>query len=220
MIKVSNLSIKYKDDKPLFKDLCFICQAGRSLAIYGSNGSGKTSLLNALCGLIPEKIDAKLYGDIKIFNKNIKDYKRSEFIQILGYIMSNYEDNMIFNKVSDELAFPLENLCIKREEIEDRINNILALMDITDLKDKKVRELSSGQKALINIASVLIVKPTIILCDEIFKHTDEKYTAKIWSILNYLKDKGHIIIIVDQDMENISKCDNQLCLDVYRKGAE
>lgn len=205
---VKNLTFNYKNSKEkIIDDLSFEIERGKITVIVGNSGSGKTTLCNCICGLIPSVYPGDISGEIKIFNKNIKDMTLSERVTNIGIIFQNPTTQLFSPTIEDELAFGPENLCIDRKEIGLRIDNLLRLINMEKYRYDNPNNLSGGQQQLIAIASVLMLDPKILICDEIMSFVDEEGKKLIKSLLISLKDEGKTIIMVDHNIGNIDIAD-------------
>lgn len=202
-VEVRNLSFKYKNStNKILHNLSFIVEEGETVVIKGQSGCGKSTLLNCICGLIPNLYEGELTGDIFIWGKNIKDMTIVERVTNMGIIFQNPATQLFSPTIEDELAFGPENLCIDREEIKIRMNNLLKILGMESLKLENPNNLSGGQQQLIAIASVLMLEPKIILCDEIMSWLDEDSKIKVLELLISLKNKNKTIIMTDHQ-ENL-----------------
>ncbi|WP_312811091.1 ABC transporter ATP-binding protein [Sedimentibacter sp.] len=207
-VEINNLSFRYDNSRDeILKDINFFIKEGETVEIRGKSGSGKSTLVNAICGLIPSLYSGHLTGEIFIFGKNIKEMALSEMVSNVGVIFQNPSTQLFSPTIEDELAFGPENVCISREEIGRRIDNILKIIGMEQYRYENPNNLSGGQQQLIAIASVLILEPKIIICDEIMSWIDDEKKAIIINLLKDLKNKGKTLIIADHDSENIEIID-------------
>lgn len=198
MIKINNISYRY-EDKSVLKGVSLKIKEGDFIAILGHNGSGKTTLikhLNAL--LLPDK------GDISIDGINTK--KDSwEIRQKVGIVFQNPEDQLINSIVEEDIAFGLENLGLKPEDIQKKVKNILNKLNIYHLAKENVNNLSFGQKQLVALAGVLVMKPKYIVFDEPTTVLDPKNKLNIIKIMAALNKEGTTIILVTNNLDDIKK---------------
>lgn len=198
MIKINNISYRY-EDKSVLKDVSLKIKEGDFIAILGHNGSGKTTLikhLNAL--LLPDK------GDISVDGINTK--KNSwEIRQKVGIVFQNPEDQLINSIVEEDIAFGLENLGLKPEDIQKKVKNILNKLNIYHLAKENVNNLSFGQKQLVALAGVLVMKPKYIVFDEPTTVLDPKNKLNIIKIMAALNKEGTTIILVTNNLDDIKK---------------
>lgn len=207
-IEVNGLSFKYKNsDENILNNVSLIVESGEVVAITGKSGSGKSTLCSCICGLIPRLYHGDIAGDIFIYGRNIKDINISELVTKVGIIFQNPATQLFSPTIEDELAFGPENLCVDREEIGRRIDNILRIIKMEEYRFDNPNNLSGGQQQLVAIASVLMLNPEIIICDEIMTWIDEDGKKIINDILYKLKQEGKTLIIVDHESNNMNIID-------------
>jgi len=189
MINAKNLYFKYEDDFVL-KNISLEIKEGSFTAIIGANGSGKTTLakhFNAL--LMPTKGDVLVDG---ISTKKDEFNARKN----VGFVFQNFEDQLVYSIVEEEIAFGLENLELKNEDINKSVDEILTKLNIKHLAKRNVSTLSLGQKQLVALAGVLAMKPKCIVFDEPTTNLDEKNKKNIMNIIKGLNQKDKITMIV------------------------
>lgn len=212
-VEVKNLSFKYNNSEEyILKDVSFNVKSGESVAIAGKSGSGKSTLCNLICGLIPRLYKGHLSGDVLIFGENIKNLSIAETVTKIGIIFQNPSTQLFSPTIEDELAFGPENLCVEREEISIRIDKILKTINMEKYRYENPNNLSGGQQQLIAIASVLMLNPSILICDEIMSWIDDEGKEIIQNILLKLKEERKTIIMVDHDYDNIKIADRIIYL--------
>lgn len=212
-IRAKNLSFKYKkNDKNIINDVSLQVNKGEILAIVGLSGSGKTTLCYCLSGIIPNVYTGDLTGEVFIKDQIIKNMSMPQIATKVGIVFQNPETQIFFPIVENELAFGPENLCINRNEIDERINEVLSLLDIENIRYEKTQHLSGGQKQLIALASVLTLKPEILIFDEVMAQIDKKGKKAIKDIILQLKKEGRTVIMVEHNLDNIDIADKKLVL--------
>ncbi len=212
-VEVKNLSFKYKDQEDyVLKDLNLIVKDGETIALTGPSGCGKSTLCSLICGLIPKLYKGQISGDILIYGEKIKNLSIAETVAKIGIIFQNPSTQLFSPTIEDELAFGPENLCVEREEIGRRIDKILKTINMEKYRYDNPNNLSGGQQQLIALASVLMLNPSILICDEIMSWIDDEGKEIIKDILLKLKEEGKTIIMVDHDLDNIKTADRILNL--------
>jgi len=207
-VEIKNLSFKYRNSsEKILNNINLIVNDGESIAILGQSGSGKSTLCNCICGLIPNVYSGEFSGDVFLYGKNIKNLDMSQIVTKVGIIFQNPSTQLFSPTIEDELAFGPENLCVEREEIGNRMDNILKIINMEKYRYDNPNNLSGGQQQLIAIASVLMLDPQILICDEIMSWVDEDGKEIIKNLLFKLKEVGKTIIIVDHDLENVKIAD-------------
>ena len=199
MSKIINVDIKKfsYSKETILKDITFSVNKGEFIVITGLSGCGKTSLLRLLNGLIPALYDGNIIGQISILDKSILDYKAGEIAKYVGNVFQNPNDQFFSKDVENEVALIGENMGMERNLLRRQVQNSLKEIGISDLKTRKVRELSGGQKQKVAIASTLVFDSEIILLDEPSANLDYTSTNELGRILKHLKDCGKTIIIVE-----------------------
>jgi energy-coupling factor transporter ATP-binding protein EcfA2 len=199
LIRIENLNCKY-DENIVIKDLNISIKQGEFIGIMGANGGGKTTFLKSLMGLI------KYSGSVKVNlsgqYKEIKKLKIKDIARIIGYISQNPNDYISKETVYDELRFTLDNYNIKDYQV---IEDTLKALDIYKLKNKNPRDLSGGEIQRVAIASILVLKPEILLLDEPTRGLDSKVKTMLGEILQELNKNGTTIMLVTHDVEFASE---------------
>lgn len=209
MIKVKNLKKKFGEIEVL-KDISLEVKKGEIYGIIGHSGAGKSTLLRCLNGL--ESYDT---GSILIKDKEIKDLNKLEIREIrkdIGMIFQNF--NLLERKnVYENIALPLELWGYKKEQVKERVLELLKLVDLENKIKSMPSELSGGQKQRVAIARALALKPSILFCDEATSALDPKTTKDILSlILKINKEIGITIVMVTHQMEVVKEVCEKITL--------
>ncbi|MCF7911515.1 MAG: energy-coupling factor ABC transporter ATP-binding protein [Candidatus Cloacimonetes bacterium] len=198
LLQVEDLSFRYPDQEDwLFSGLNFSLSAGQIMAISGNNGSGKTSLLYLLAGIIPRHRQGEIAGNISLAGINHKNADLSQLSTIISLVMQQPEDQIFFPTVEQELAFAPENLCLSVPEIEQRIDQALRLLNIYPLRFADTDKLSFGQQKLVALAAIHTLQPAILLLDEISSGLDEVKLAAVIKLIREYAASGKAVIIAD-----------------------
>lgn len=208
IIKLQNVTYKYPlSENPCLKDINLELEEGKLYGLIGENGSGKTSLCNLIRGFIPHFFQGELEGTVEIFGKDIREYTLGELALKIGYIFQNPFNQIsgVKDTVYEEVAYGLENFGVEREEIIRRVDEVLELTKIEQLKDKNPFELSGGQQQRVALASVIILEPEILVIDEPTSQLDPIGTEMVFEIIKKMKDSGKTVILVEHKMELIAE---------------
>ena len=189
------------------KNINLEIEKGDFLAIVGKNSSGKTTLCNVLRGFIPSFYKGELQGEVIFRDKPILEYTSGEIAQKIGFVFQNpfTQISGVKETVYDELAFGLENLGLEVEYIKNRVEEVLELLEIKDLKHKNPYELSGGQCQKVALASIIAMNPEVLIIDEPTSQLDPKGTEDIFKIISVMAEQGKTIILVEHKLELISK---------------
>ncbi len=207
MIKLSDVGFSYKGKEKILKNINFNIKEGECIAVIGKNGSGKSTLARLIAG-----IDVPTQGNIMI--DEIDTSNKNDFMQLrkkIGIVFQNPENQIIFGKVHDDIAFSLKNL--KLDNIEDRIQSALEKTQMLEYKNRDAFELSMGQKQRITIAGVLAVGTKYIILDEPTSMIDPKGKEEIYKIVSNLKRDGHTVIYITNVIDEILMADRIIILD-------
>ncbi|MDR1801335.1 MAG: energy-coupling factor ABC transporter ATP-binding protein [Lachnospiraceae bacterium] len=199
MIDINNFTFCYADDnKNALSEINLHVPEGSFIGLSGAQGSGKTSLLNALNGMIPRHIEGDYYGRVAIEGKDVLDMPPEELFLKVGTVLQDIESQLIAAVVEDEILFGLENFGIDKSEIEGRIVEALKETGIEDLRYRRIRDLSGGQKRKVAIASIIALRPKILLLDEPTGELDPRSSEFIMQTLKELNRKFSMTIIVTE----------------------
>ena len=206
VVEIKDLNFSYQE-KEVFKNLHLTMESQKFTVVLGPNGSGKTTLLKLLLGF--EKGNSVIMLDsLPVIKENLnRIYKE------IGVVFENQNQNFVAETVTDELAFPLENLNYGKEEITKAIDQVSDLLNIKHLLNEVPNNLNAGDKQLVALASALIIKPKILLIDEGLNNLDLSRKNKILSILKKLVNENQITIIYfTHDSEDTLNADNVIIL--------
>ena len=203
LLEIKNLSFSYSTyEQKVIDNVSLKINEGDFIVLCGSTGSGKTTFLKLLKREI--KPFGKMSGDIVYRHKHINDVSEFESASEIGYVFQSPDSQLVCDYVYSELAFGLENLGVESGIIRRKVGEIASFFGITTWFKKKVDELSGGQKQILNLASVLVMQPKIILLDEPTSQLDPIAAREFLDTLERLnKELGITIIIVEHRLEEI-----------------
>ena len=207
MIKISDLSYKYKFSDNILENINLEISDGEIITIVGKNGTGKSTLAKLISGiLVPKK------GEILIDNINTKNKKtKKELRKQIGILFQNPENQIIFPTIKYDLEFALKNLEIDKRE--NKIKEALNMVDMNGFYEKESYGLSLGQKQRINIAGILAIGTKYIVMDEPTTMIDTLGKEKIHKIIRELKKKGYTFIIITNNSEELLLGDRIIILE-------
>ncbi|MBR5156005.1 MAG: ATP-binding cassette domain-containing protein [Clostridia bacterium] len=200
--KVENLSFTYpgRRDKAL-DSINFTVNPGEFVLFCGKSGCGKTTLLRLLkSSLAPF---GEISGNIYFNGKLLQEYDAQEQAAGIGFVMQNPDNQIATDKVWHELAFGLESLGVKTPEIRTRVSEMASFFGIQTWFYKKVTELSGGQKQLLNLASVMVMQPSVLILDEPTSQLDPIAAAEFLKTLEKInRELGTTVILIEHRLED------------------
>ncbi len=200
--KVENLNFCYPDrQEKALKDITFTVKEGEFVLLCGKSGCGKTTLLRLLKpSLAPF---GSLCGEIFFNGKKLSDYDLKEQTKDIGFVMQNPDNQIVCDKVWHELAFGLESLAMKQSEIRIRVSEMASFFGIQNWFYKNVSELSGGQKQLLNLASVMVMQPSVLILDEPASQLDPISAGEFLKTLEKInRELGTTIILSEHRLED------------------
>ena len=202
MLELNKISFRYNSISPsLINDFSFFSEKCDIIAVRGDSGTGKTTLLNIICSVIPKIFSGELSGNIFHNNVDISKLSLPEVAPRISLLMQHPDNQLFFPTVEQELAFAPENLKVPAKDIIKRIDDVLAKLDIEDLRYKETASLSFGQKKLVTLASIITLSPDIYLLDEPFAGLSQEYIKLISNEIKTLADNGKIIFLAGHTNE-------------------
>ena len=169
---------------------------GDFVLLCGPSGCGKTTLLtNLKKELVPA---GRRAGEIRFNGTEIQNLDDISSACDIGYLFQNPDSQIVTDTVIQEIAFPLENIGLPTEEIRNRISEIVAFFGINDILHKNVNELSGGQKQLVNLCSLLVLRPEVLLLDEPMSQLDPIASYEFLSIVRRLNEEFSITVIMSE----------------------
>lgn len=207
-IVIKDLYFRYsKQKKNVLNGVNLIVGAGEVVAIAGLSGCGKSTLCYCIAGLAPNLVKGRIMGEILIFSKDVSKMDIAERTSALGIVFQEPDDQLFSPTIEDEIAFGPENLCFDREEIGRRIDDALNMVSMQEYRFSSPDRLSGGQKQLIALASVLSMKPRILIFDETMSQIDKQGKKLIKDMIVKLKQAGNTVLMVEHDFDNMDIAD-------------
>jgi len=183
--------------KEVFNNLTLKIKKGTWVSIVGANGSGKSTIIKLLTGLIMPSSGYIKVDKIRIQKDNLIDIRKK-----IGVVLENPINQFVSETVGEDISFAVCNLKMKRKDIVEKVYDIAKILDIEDFLEKSPDELSGGERQKIALAGVLIYEPEIIILDESLSMLDQNDRKEVLLLLKRLQtEKGLTIICVTHDME-------------------
>lgn len=207
MIKIEDVTYRYKKGRDILEKINLTIKDEETVVIIGKNGSGKSTLGKLISGIIQPKEGKILIDDLDIADKKNKEEIRKK----IGIVFQNPENQIIFNRIQDELSFALKDL--SQDEVKERIEKALQKVHMENKINEDLYDLSLGQKQRIIISEALAKQPKYIVFDEPTTMIDSKGKEEIHHIIEELKKDGYTIIYITNMAEEMLLADRIIILD-------
>ena len=191
MITMQDWTVKYPDGTTAVDRLNLKIQPGEHLAIIGANGAGKSSLILSMVGVIPGSGQIHVDG-VELNKRNLTKIRKK-----VGVVFQNPDDQLFLPTIYDDVAFGPRNLGMDEESVRYRVEDRLELLHISHLRDKSALKLSGGEKRMAAMATVLTMKPDVMVFDEPTAFLDPKSRRNLIRVLQKLP---HTMLIATHDL--------------------
>lgn len=172
--------------------------------VMGPSGSGKSTFLRCINGLVPHFSGGSLHGSIRVNGLDPVRLSPREMSQTVGFVFQDPEAQFVVDLVEDEIAFSLENAAISNDEMETRIEEALALLELTSLRSRKMETLSGGERQRVAIAAALALRPQILVLDEPTSQLDPHGSEEVLqTLMNLNKQMGLTVVLAEHRLERI-----------------
>lgn len=207
VIEANDLWFKYVGSEDwVLKNINFRMREGETVVIMGPSGCGKSTLLYTLVGMIPHIIRGEMRGNVSVLGKSVLDSRPEELSRYIGFVFQNPELQVLMPTVIEELVFGLENMGLSREDIRGRVDEVLEFINFKGRELEDPHTLSSGEKQVLAIASVLALRPRILVLDEPTSMLDHVGTQRILSLIERLKRETNLsLLVVEHRIEWIAE---------------
>ena len=211
MIELQHVTVTYADAaKPVLDDISLHIPEGDLALVAGPTGSGKSTLLGCLTNLVPRFTGGRRTGTVLLDGTDITTTAPRELADRIGYVGQNPLAGFVTDTVESELAFGMEQLGVDPHRMRVRVEEVLDLLGITDLRRRALRTLSGGQQQRVAIASVLTARPRVLVLDEPTSALDPVAAEDVVSLLSRLvHDLGLTVVMAEHRMERVVEfCDS------------
>ena len=211
-VEVKDLKFTYKGGKrPALNEISLKIERGEFFVILGPNGAGKTTLALCLVGVIPHYIEGEYSGEVIVDGLRILEHSIQEVATRLGLILQDPESQIIGITVKDDVAFGPCNLGLSKDEVLQRVKYSLRVVRLSGYEERETYRLSGGEKQRVAIASVLALKPDILVADEPTSELDPIGKREVFDTLLKLRDEeDKTIIMITHEVDWAVKCADRI----------
>lgn len=209
VVKLSHIDFRYYGSEVnSLTDVSLEIKEGEWVAIIGPNGSGKSTLAKIMNGLLVPAAGQVTIKDLTIDEETVWEARRS-----VGMVFQNPDNQFVGSTVEDDVAFGLENNGVPRQEMISRIEEALAEVRMSEFKDKEPVRLSGGQKQRVALASILALRPDIIILDEATSMLDPNGRQEVIAAIRKIKERFNLTVIsITHDLDEASLADRILMM--------
>ncbi|MDG7043947.1 MAG: ABC transporter ATP-binding protein [Nitrososphaerota archaeon] len=201
IIEVDGLNFWYDDGTHALKDLSFTISKGEFVGLIGQNGAGKTTISRVVAGIL-----RKYKGTVKVMGKDLRDKNVVRNIpEHIGYVFQNPDHQIFMRRVYDEVAYGLKNLKVPASEMDQRVKDALESVGLGGKVNEDPMFLGKGEKRRLAVASILALKPNVMIVDEPTTGQDFRMSEDIMNLLEELNQKGTTIVAITHDMTLVSE---------------
>jgi energy-coupling factor transport system ATP-binding protein len=200
IIRLQDVRFSYRAGVDALRRMTLAFEPGEFTAIIGNNGSGKSTLMKLIVGLLKPTA-----GRVVVDGVDTRGAKVSSLAQKIGFIFQNPNDQLFANTVEEEITFGLRNLALPPDEIAARLEATLEQFDLTGVRAVFPRFLSRGDKQKVCIASIVAMRPRVLLLDEPTTGQDHRDSRQILDLATELNRRGMTVLLVTHDLINVAE---------------
>jgi cobalt/nickel transport system ATP-binding protein len=193
-IEAHDIHLSYPDGRLVLSGVTFTAFRSESVVLMGANGTGKSTLLLCIAGILKGKGEIRVNG-IAVDQENILTVRRQ-----IGFVFQNPEHQLFSTSVLDDVVFGPLNLGLSKEQALARADQVLAELHMTEFKNRVPHHLSQGEKKKVALATALVMEPSILLLDEPTAGLDPRSSTQLIDILFRLKEEGKTMLVATHDM--------------------
>ena len=202
LVEVRDLSVHYLGRQEwILRQVSFDQLVGKVTAVIGPSGCGKTTLVRALCGLVPHCLASEYSGSLQLAGTEIADASVQLISGHIAYVGQNPDAAVVTRTVHDDVAFPLQNLCLPRDEIASRVVEALRSVGLLDRIWDDPWTLSGGQRQRLAVAVALAMRPRLLVLDEPTSTIDPAGQRDFYTLVAGLVADGMGVVVIDHDLD-------------------
>jgi cobalt transport protein ATP-binding subunit len=212
-VSIEGVTFTYHDAvRPALRAVSFTQNAGEMIGVMGASGAGKSTLAKCLNRIIPEFEDGDFHGAIRIAGESIEHLHVCELAPKVGMVFQDFESQLFSTNVAHEVAFAMEQVGMDRAEMVRRIMPALEAVGLRGFEHRDPMSLSGGEKQRLAIASVLALRPSVIVLDEPTTDLDPEGRAEVFELIKKLRAQGLSLIVIEHESEELRAADRIVVL--------
>src|SRR5208283_1103135 len=203
-VSVQGVTFTYHGaERPALVGVSFVQSAGETIGVMGASGAGKSTLAKCLNRIVPEFEDGEFRGTIRIAGEPLEHLRVCEVAPKVGMVFQDFESQLFSTNVAHEVAFAMEQVGMDRAEMDRRIIPALEAVGLRGFEHRDPMSLSGGEKQRLAIASVLALRPSVIVLDEPTTDLDPEGRAEVFELIRRLRAQGLSLIVIEHESEEL-----------------
>jgi energy-coupling factor transport system ATP-binding protein len=199
-------------ERPALRGVSFTQAAGETIGVMGASGAGKSTLAKCLNRIVPEFEDGEFHGVIRIAGESLEVLRVCDVAPKVGMVFQDFESQLFSTNVAHEVAFAMEQVGMDRAEMDRRIMPALEAVGLRGFEHRDPMSLSGGEKQRLAIASVLALRPSVIVLDEPTTDLDPEGRAEVFDLIAKLRAQGLSLIVIEHESEELRAADRIVVL--------
>ncbi len=219
MIELDRVTVTYADaDAPVLRQVSLVVPEGELALVVGQTGVGKSTLLGAVCGLVPHFTGGTLAGRVLVDGRDTRTHPPRELADVVGVVGQDPLSGFVTDTVEEELAYAMEQLAIPPDVMRKRVEETLDLLGIAGLRSRALASLSGGEQQRVAIGSVLTAQPRILVLDEPTSALDPTAAEEvIAAVTRLVHDLGTTVVLAEHRLERVVQYADRI-VEVRRDG--
>ncbi len=212
-VSIDGVTFTYASGRqPALREVNLTQRVGEMIGVMGASGAGKSTLAKVLNRIIPELEGGDLRGVVMLGGRSIADSRVRDLAAEVGMVFQDFESQLFSTTVAHEVAFAMERVGMPREEILARLAPALEAVGLRGFEDRDPTTLSGGQKQRLAIASVLALRPRVVVLDEPTTDLDPEGRAEVFALIRRMRGEGTSLIVIEHEAEELRQCDRIVIL--------
>ncbi len=212
-LSASNLRFTYHDaERPALAGLSFVQAQGEMIGVMGASGAGKSTLAKCLNRIIPEFEGGVFSGTVAVAGRDLTGVRVSDVAADVGMVFQDFEAQLFSTNVAHEVAFAMEQIGIDRATMNARMKPALEEVGLAGFEHRDPTSLSGGEKQRLAIASVLALRPRVIVLDEPTTDLDPEGKAEVFALIRRLREQGLSLIVIEHESDELRRADRVILL--------
>jgi energy-coupling factor transport system ATP-binding protein len=198
--------------RPALREVSFTQAAGQMIGVIGASGAGKSTLAKCFNRIVPEFEGGEFRGVVRVAGAALDGMRVSDLAATVGMVFQDFESQLFSTNAAHEVAFAMEQVGMARDEINARLWPALDAVGLRGFESRDPTSLSGGEKQRLAIASVLALRPSVIILDEPTTDLDPDGRAEVFALIRQLREAGLNLIVIEHETDELRQCDRLILM--------